>query len=385
VPALTPPGLLVSYVENPAFHLPNGVSLLAASSRLDEPFALLMADHLFTPGRLLAARRRFAETGRSLLVVEPADSFAGNLDDATKVRLHEGRVEDIGKALPAYDAIDTGMFVLDARAVTDALRQAGSEPSISDGMRRLAAAGGLAAFDPQEGWWQDVDDERDLREAEERLIRGLGKETDGILARHVNRRVSLFLTRRLWRLGTHPNLVTAFTLLLGLLAGWAFAQGAGVAWGLVGALLFQLHSILDGTDGELARLLHKESRVGFWFDLVADNLTHVAVFTGLAWGLHADQVPGPWPTVGAAAALGVLLDVLLVAPLLAPGGAMRARRSGLLEKVVDALARRDFTWALFPVVLLGWQGAFLWAVAVGTWAYAVVVAVLRIAGSRAGR
>jgi phosphatidylglycerophosphate synthase len=222
-----------------------------------------------------------------------------------------------------------------------------------------------------------VDDEPDLRHAETKLLKSLVKDTDGFLARHVNRRVSLALTRVLWPWGVHPNVVTLGTLLLGLLAGFAFAQGTGLLWGLLGAALFQLQSILDGTDGELARLLHKECRLGFWLDVACDNVTHVAVFAGLAKGLLADGVPGPWALVGGAAVLGVLANFALVAPLLAPGGAMRGKRSGRLQGVVDGLARRDFTWALFPVVLLRAQGWFLWIVAAGAWAYAGVVLFLR--------
>ncbi|SVC73628.1 uncharacterized protein METZ01_LOCUS326482, partial [marine metagenome] len=38
---------LIDWVHNDAWHQPNGVSVLAARERIDEPFALLMADHLF--------------------------------------------------------------------------------------------------------------------------------------------------------------------------------------------------------------------------------------------------------------------------------------------------------------------------------------------------
>ena len=386
LPSLAPEGCRITVVENPRYDEPNGVSLLAATSTLEGPFALLMADHLFVPERLRAACEHYASTRRPLLVVQPLAAFDGNLDDATKVAVENGRVRALGKLLADADAVDTGMFVLDAEETTAALSASGPAPSISDGCTRLAEAGRLDAYDPGFGWWQDVDDAPDLAQAHDKLLRGLTKSTDGFLARHVNRRVSLFLTRRLWRFGVTPNMVTLFCLLLGLGAGWAFAQGSSVGWGLLGALLFQLHSIIDGTDGELARLLHKESRLGFWFDVVTDNLTHAAVFAGIARGQAVDGIPGvgglSWTLVGATAVLGVAFAFLVMAPLLAPGGSARERRDGRLQGIVDGLARRDFTWALFPLALLRWQGYFVVLAALGTWVYALAVLVLRVHASR---
>jgi choline kinase/phosphatidylglycerophosphate synthase len=386
VPGLAPPGCRITFVDNPRYDEPNGVSLLAGASAIEGPFVLLMADHLFAPERLRAALARYEETGRPLLVVQAIDAFDGNLGDATKVRVGDGRVRALGKDLDRPDAVDTGMFVLDAAETTATLRAAGPSPSISAGMTRLAEAGRLDAYDPGVGWWQDVDDEADLAQAHDKLLTGLTKTTDGFLARHVNRRVSLWLTRRVWRHGVTPNQVTFAVLLLGLAAGWAFAGGAGVGWGLLGALLFQAHSILDGTDGELARLLHRESRFGFWFDVTADNLTHAAVFAGIALGHARDGVPPalgvPWAAVGGVAVAGVAAAFAVMAPFLAPGGAGPAKRDGRLEGLVDGLARRDFTWALFPLALLQWLGGFLWVAAAGTWAYAAVALALRARAAR---
>ena len=70
--ALVPAGCELRLVDNPRYELPNGVSLLAAARELEEPFALLMSDHLFSPDRLRAALERFAVTGRDLLVVRTA-------------------------------------------------------------------------------------------------------------------------------------------------------------------------------------------------------------------------------------------------------------------------------------------------------------------------
>jgi CDP-L-myo-inositol myo-inositolphosphotransferase len=377
LPALVPPGCGLEVIENPRFEEPNGVSLLAAARTLHEPFALLMSDHIFSPVRLRRALEQHRRTGRNLLAVEARRSFSGDLEDATLVSVERGRVKAIGKGLADYDAIDTGMFVLDAEQLTAELEAAGPSPSISDGVRALAQAGELDALLLSEGTWQDVDTPQDRRAAEQLLYASLTKAEDGFMARHVNRRVSLFLSTRVWRWGVTPNMVTGFTLLLGLAAGLAFAQSGGLAWGLIGATLFQLQSILDGCDGELARLLHKESRAGFWFDVGADNLTHMAVFGGIALGQMADATPGPWAFLGWAAVAGVAASFCAMAPLLRPGHKSKGRANGMLDRMVRGLSRRDFTYLLFPLAIMGWLGVFLWVAAIGSWLFALTVLSLR--------
>lgn len=386
LPALVPEACDLILVENPQFERPNGVSLGAGVEALDAPFALLMSDHLFTPARLRRAREHFAATGRNLLVVQSADTFVGDPDDATRVVRDAGRVAQIGKELEPYDAVDTGMFVLRPESVREGLARVGDAPSISDVVRVIAEAGELDALEVPEGRWQDVDTLDDARLAEEMLYASLRKPNDGFLARHVNRRISLALSTRLWRVGLTPNVATLLTLLVGLAAGAAFAKSSAVAWGLLGATLFQLQSILDGVDGELARLLHKESRTGFWLDVACDNLTHMAVFGGIAWGLDRDGPPdGPWIVLGWLAVLGVAASFVAMAPLLRqrPGRRKVSPQTGLLGRLTDGLARRDFTYLLFPLAALGWLGGFLWAAAIGTWSFTAVVVGLRMRARRA--
>lgn len=391
LPGLVPPGCALEIVENPRFDEPNGVSLLAAAERTEEPFALLMSDHIFSPERLSRALERFSSTGRCTLVVEDRAAFDGDIEDATLVATSEGRVKSIGKGLDEYDAVDTGMFVLTPGRTSEALRKAARKggPGISDGMRVLAAAGELDALplSAEDGYWQDVDTPEDVRRAEAKLYGSLTKPTDGPLARLINRRISVYLSSRLWRHGVGPNMVTAFTLVLGVLAGLAFSRGGGVGWGLAGATLFQLQSIIDGVDGELARLLARESRFGFWFDVTVDNITHMAVFGGLALGQISDGRAGPWAALGVLSVLGVAAGFIVMAPLLNParggggGGALGSVR-GRLRRMVEGVSRRDFTYILFPAAVAGLLGEFLWLVAIGTWVYAAAVAYLRLKARR---
>src|SRR5438093_10695780 len=103
------------------------------------------------------------------------------------------------------------------------------------------------------------------------------------MPRHVERRISLALTRRLVATRVTPNAMTLGSVAVGLV-GALFFLSVSPASQLVGALLFLAHSILAGCDGELARLTFIESRRAPIPDFWADTFVHVAVFGRLAAG-----------------------------------------------------------------------------------------------------
>lgn len=55
---------------------------------------------------------------------------------------------------------------------------------------------------------------------------------------------------------------------------------------LLGALGFQLNSILDGIDGEIARAKLHESRIGQWLDTLADDSSNLAFSVGACIGCY---------------------------------------------------------------------------------------------------
>jgi choline kinase len=166
-------GAPVEAVRNPDWDRPNGLSVLAAASRLPGDFVLLMSDHLFDPAilaALIAGRR--ADAALTLAADRAIDDPRLDLDDATKLRLDpDGRIVAIGKALVDYDAIDTGIF-LATPALFGAIAAsvaAGGSGSLSEGVARLAEDGTAWGFDTGGRWWLDVDDEPAFRKAEAEL------------------------------------------------------------------------------------------------------------------------------------------------------------------------------------------------------------------------
>src|SRR5262249_29214994 len=85
-----------------------------------------------------------------------------------------GRICEIGKLLPAYDAVDTGVFLC-TPALFDAIegeRDARGDCSLSDGVARVARGGrALAVGIPDQGRGQDVDNAADLDRAERLVLR----------------------------------------------------------------------------------------------------------------------------------------------------------------------------------------------------------------------
>jgi phosphatidylglycerophosphate synthase len=131
--------------------------------------------------------------------------------------------------------------------------------------------------------WQKISSPEDRIAAEQKLDRWLVKPTDGVFAR-MNRRISIPISRQLIKLPITPNMISLFTLLVGFAAGLLFASGG--YWNmLVGAVLSVWASILDGCDGEVARLKLLESSFGCWLETICDYLYYLFIFAGMAIGL----------------------------------------------------------------------------------------------------
>jgi phosphatidylglycerophosphate synthase len=131
--------------------------------------------------------------------------------------------------------------------------------------------------------WQRVSIPGGRIAAERKLDQWLTKPTDGIFAR-MNRRISVPISRQLIKLPVTPNMVSLFTLGVGFAAGLFFARGG--YWNmLIGALMSVWSSILDGCDGEVARLRLLESDFGCWLETVCDYLYYLFIFAGMAIGL----------------------------------------------------------------------------------------------------
>ena len=146
----------------------------------------------------------------------------------------------------------------------------------------------------------------------------------------------------------------------------------------IGALLFLAHSILDGCDGELARLKFQQSRLGGVLDFWGDNVVHSVIFAAMAvgWSLSAGAI---WPlALGAGAVLGTLGSAGFVYWRLMrvnDGGftSVSASPERPLARLLDAASRRDFIYLVILLALFGRSNWFLVLAGIGAPVYFLLV------------
>ena len=215
-----------------------------------------------------------------------------------------------------------------------------------------------------------------VRTAEDRLVTALPSATvdrDGFMARHVDRHVSLFISRRLAHTPVSPNGVTLFNVAVGL-AG-AFLLSRGGYWSqLIGTLSFLLCVVLDGVDGEIARLKLQETVFGHYLDIITDNIVHLAIFIGLGVGLYFQTGNKVylyllWVLLGGFAfCAAAVYKVSRVNP--------DKPRPRTVERLTGLLANRDFAYLLVALAIIGRLSWFLIGSAVGSYLFAVLLLAL---------
>jgi phosphatidylglycerophosphate synthase len=122
----------------------------------------------------------------------------------------------------------------------------------------------------------------DIEPADRTLRRSSYKDTDAKVARF-NRRISLPISVALIRTPLTANQLSVVLVAVGFYTGWLFSVG-NYAAGLLGAFLSLAASVMDGCDGEIARLKYQESALGCWIETFGDYSYYLAVFIGLTIG-----------------------------------------------------------------------------------------------------
>src|SRR5258706_3650951 len=152
-------GMKLHFVENDRFDRKNGVSLLAARNFIDQECILSIADHLYSPEAVRRLMKFDLPKGACALGVDYDIERCFDLDDATKVRLENGKIVDIGKEIADYNCIDTGVFRIGPELVRELERveKGAGDCSLSDGVRALGDRGKFFGCDVGDSRWIDVD------------------------------------------------------------------------------------------------------------------------------------------------------------------------------------------------------------------------------------
>jgi phosphatidylglycerophosphate synthase len=165
-----------------------------------------------------------------------------------------------------------------------------------------------------------------------------------------------------------PNHLTTLRLVVGLAAAAAFIPGS-YGWSNFAALLLILSNFLDHTDGELARLSGKTSRVGHLYDLASDAAVTILLFIAIGVGVAAK--PGtdlglPRALLGLVAGTAIALIFYLrmrIEELLGKAATQQASLGGFeIEDVLYLLPLATLSNALVPLLLAASICAPLFAV-----------------------
>ncbi len=224
----------------------------------------------------------------------------------------------------------------------------------------------------------------DLKSSEKWLLKSLVKEEEGFMSKHVERKISLTFTKWLIPTAITPNQMSSISIGIGIVGALFFMVGQ--KWyDISGSILFWLHSVLDGCDGEIARLKFLESRWGGILDFWGDNIVHSAVFLGIAWGLAQSRREVAPALLAFLAISGTLLTAGFVYQR-----TMKSKKSSgplftsvtgnskknTLKKIIDFLARRDFIYLVILLAIWGHVDLFLWMGAIGAPFYLLVLLIM---------
>lgn len=137
-------------------------------------------------------------------------------------------------------------------------------------------------------------------------VRSVIKADDGFLAYYFSAQVANLLLRLLRHTPVTPNMLTATSLILGLITAYLYSRGDYQSL-IIGAMLHHISFILDCGDGQLARVKGLKSQMGHWFDYHSDKIKDFLLLLGLAWGVYAQT---GWAWILALAFVTIALQFL---------------------------------------------------------------------------
>ena len=178
-----------------------------------------------------------------------------------------------------------------------------------------------------------------------------------------------------------PNQITVISMLIGLLGAFFMGISRGL-WQILGSLLFLTHSIIDGCDGEIARIKFSESRLGGLLDFWGDNVVHSAVFIAIAWEwwnrtqAFFTLLLAMFAVLGCLASAGIIYWKTMrfkneKGPLYTHVSSLKEKNT--LNKIADFLSRRDFIYLVVILSFFKHLDWFLICSSLGTPAFLLVL------------
>ena len=118
-------------------------------------------------------------------------------------------------------------------------------------------------------------------------------ETEDWLDLHVIRPFCYYCAVFFAKFDIHPNTVTIWSMVIGAASAFFFAQGSfyyegtwGLCMNIIAIVLLMWADIFDCTDGQLARMTGKKSRLGRILDGVAGFAWFIPIYHALVWRFY---------------------------------------------------------------------------------------------------
>lgn len=189
-----------------------------------------------------------------------------------------GSLRMCAQELVGADAVMVGLAVA-GPGFARALAEVGNDPRAWE-----KALNALAEREPVESWpvaglWQEIADDDDVVLARRKILAGAVGVADGVVARRLNRPISRRITEHLVSRDVKVWQVSVSSFLAQLAAGLSF----GVGHAATGGILAQTAAVLDGVDGELARIRYQDSPFGSVYDALLDRIGDAALIGGMTF------------------------------------------------------------------------------------------------------
>lgn len=368
------------------------------------PVLLLSDNRLIDRGTLQMAVDANPGKSHSMLLLDPNAAADGDYELEVKLG-SKGQLSQVGPDLRTIDGAWTGTGIVAAARIPELFerlkKRKKKELTVTD-FKALFKESKILETESCK-YSIPVENQESVPFIVKRLLNSVRKDTDGFVSRNFNRYVSLWFSKWFLKWHIRPNVISFTNFALGLLSAFLITIGSYPAT-LVSGLLFQFTSIIDGSDGEVAKLGFMATEKGAWIDTVCDQLTYLLFFIALPIGvyrgsaLQATPVTGTWTvqpfateasslqynnlylwlTFGILAGMG-LVYLLMIRFVRRQGGEgsmlkildqiyLWAKQPGLknlphkLAAGVSFAVRRDFfAFAVMVLCIAGFPAAVLWA------------------------
>lgn len=196
---------------------------------------------------------------------------------------------------------------------------------------------------------------------------------DGYISKYVNRRLSEPMARLFAKTRITPNQMSWVAFGIAVLSFISFILGQNI----IGGLLVQLSSIVDGVDGGIARLKGMTSTFGGFLDSMLDRYADILIVLGLTlWSVSHEVYPGIW--------LAGFLAIAGTMGISYSRASIGANHRHLFDRGFQSLASRDIRLFLIMVGAVTGQ-AYFCLVTIAGLTYSVLLYRLFYAYKHLGR